>query len=70
MVYDNSGSFSHQPLRRPVRHRTPSTAEADALCIVQVAAENPRFTPDEVYAEIRKGRSDISRDMVRAVLLG
>lgn len=70
MVYDNSGPFSHQPLRRPVHRRTPSTAEANALHIAQVAAENPRFTPDEVHEEIRKGRSDISRDMVRAALRG
>ncbi len=71
MVYsDNSG----RRIRRPVRRRTPPTDsgldDAKTRYIRQVAAENPRFTPDEVHAEIYYGRHrhDIPKDMVRRVL--
>ncbi|MFI6441109.1 hypothetical protein [Streptomyces sp. NPDC050759] len=71
MVYsDDSG----RRIRRRVKRRAPSADsgidEAKARYIRQVAAENPRFTPDEVHAKIYydRGRHDISKDMVRKVL--
>lgn len=71
MVYsDNSG----RRIRRRVKRRTPPANsgldDAKTRYIRQVAAENPRFTPDEVHAEIYygRGRHDIPKDMVRRVL--
>ena len=71
MVYfDKSG----RRIRRPVRRRTPpedsGLDDAKTRYILQVAADNPRFTPDEVYAEIYygRGRHDITKAMVRQVL--
>lgn len=56
VYFDNSG----RRIRRPVRRRTPPTYngpdDAKTRYIRQVADENPRFTPDAVYAEIYYGR--------------
>ncbi|MEU1305793.1 hypothetical protein [Streptomyces shenzhenensis] len=71
MVYsDNSG---RRIRRRVKRRRQPAGSkpdEAKTRYIRQVAEENPRFTPEEVHAEIyyNRGRHDISKDMVRKVL--
>ena len=71
MVYfDKSG----RPVRRPVRRRTPPADpgldDAKTQYVLQVAADYPRFTPEEVYAEIRYGlrRHDITKAMVRGIL--
>ena len=73
MVYfDKSG----RRVRRPVRRRTPSADsgldDAKTRYILQVAADNSNFTPDEVYAEIYYGRRrhDITKAMVRKALAG
>ncbi|MCZ1003021.1 hypothetical protein O1M63_41630 [Streptomyces mirabilis] len=71
MVYsDNSG---RRIRRRVKRRRQPAGSnpdEAKTRYIRQVAEENPRFTPEEVHAEIyyNRGRHDISKNMVRNVL--
>ncbi|MEU5662712.1 hypothetical protein [Streptomyces longwoodensis] len=71
MVYsDNSG---RRIRRRVKRRRQPAGGkpdEAKTRYIRQVAEDNPRFTPEEVHAEIyyNRGRHDISKDMVRRVL--
>jgi hypothetical protein len=71
MVYSDDTA---RRIRLRVKRRTPSVGSApDAATtqyIRQVAAENPRFTAGEVYAEICYGRRrhDITKDMVRAVL--
>lgn len=71
MVYfDKSG----RRIRRPLQRRTPpadsNLDDAKTRYILQVAADNPRFTPEEVYAEIHYGRNrhDITKAMVRHVL--
>lgn len=66
VYYDNTGSR----IRRPLRRSGPSADDATARFIRQVAADHPRFTPDEVYAEISRSRhgQDITKQMVRAVL--
>lgn len=73
MVYfDKSG----RRVRRPVRRRTPPAdpglGDAKTRYILQVATEHPRFTPDEVHAEIYyvRGRHDITKAMVRKTLAG
>ena len=72
MVY--SDDTGRRIRRRPIKRHTPltdsGTTEADTRYILQVAEENPRFTPDEVHAEILygRGRQDITNQMVRAVL--
>ncbi|MEU5796998.1 hypothetical protein ABZ800_26230 [Streptomyces sp. NPDC047813] len=71
MVYsDNSG---RRIRRRVKRRRQPAGSkpdEAKTRYIRQIAEENPRFTPEEVYQYIyyNRGRHDISKDMVRRVL--
>ncbi|TDD97691.1 hypothetical protein [Actinomadura rubrisoli] len=61
-------------VRRPLQRSTsPAPADLDdakTRFILEVAAKHPRFTPEEVYAEIRYGqrRSDITTDMARHVL--
>jgi hypothetical protein len=70
--FDKSG----RRVRRPVRRRTPPADpeldDAKTRYILQVAADYPRFTPDEVYAEIYYGRRrhDITKAMVRQTLTG
>jgi hypothetical protein len=73
VVYpDKSG----RRVRRPVRRRTPpadpGNDDAKTRYILQVAATYPKFTPEEVYAEIYYGRRrhDITKAMVRRVLAG
>jgi hypothetical protein len=61
-------------IRRPIRRRTapadPGLDDAKTRYVLEVAAECPRFTPDEVYAEIYYGRHrhDIPKAMVRRIL--
>lgn len=60
-------------IRRPLRRRFPVEVKVDdaqTQCILEVAAEHPRFTPEEVHIEIRHGRrrGDITADMVRYIL--
>ncbi|MEU8179085.1 hypothetical protein AB0C14_40025 [Microbispora hainanensis] len=71
MVYfDKSG----RRIRRPIERRTPpediDLDDAKVRYILEVAAKHPKFTPEEVYAEIRYGRrrNDITKDLVRRVL--
>jgi hypothetical protein len=70
VYFDKSG----RRIRRPIQRRTPPTDpgldEAKTQYILEVASDHPRFTPDEVYAEIyyRRGRHDITKAMVRKVL--
>ncbi|WP_154814340.1 hypothetical protein [Actinophytocola xinjiangensis] len=73
MVYfDKSG----RPIRRKVRRRTlpvdPEISDAKTRYILEVATAHPRFTPDEVFAEIYYGRRrhDITKAMVRSTLSG
>ncbi|WP_432198902.1 hypothetical protein [Streptomyces sp. bgisy027] len=71
MVYfDNSGRRIHRRVRRRTPPADSGIDDAKTRYIRQVAAENPRFTPDEVYAEIYygRGRHDIPKHMVRRVL--
>ncbi|MCX4857504.1 hypothetical protein [Streptomyces canus] len=71
MVYsDNSGRRIHRPVRRRTPPAYSGPDDAKTRYIRQVAEENPRFTPDEVHAEIYygRGRHDIPKDLVRAVL--
>lgn len=70
MVYfDDTG----RRIRLRVR-RKPSSGgvfdQATIRYVRQVAERNPRFTPDEVHAEIchSQGRHDITRQAVRAIL--
>ncbi|MEV5774254.1 hypothetical protein AB0L49_23840 [Streptomyces antimycoticus] len=59
---------------RRVKRRPPSADsgldDANARYILQIAAENPGFTPDEVYAEIHygRGRHDIPKHVVHQAL--
>ena len=73
MVYwDKSG----RRVRRPVRRRTPTADpgldDAKTRYILQVATDHPKFTPEEVYAEIYygRGRHDITKAMVSKTLAG
>lgn len=70
VYYDNTGSRIHRPALRRTPPVNGAASGADTQYILQVAAEFPRFTPDEVYAEIHftRRRHDISQQMVRAVL--
>lgn len=57
-------------LRRRLPSR-PADLDDDRIgCILEVAREFPRFTPEEVLAEIRYGRrrDDITAPMARYVL--
>jgi len=61
-------------IRRPLRRRSPPAVtevdDAKTRYVLEVAAEHPRFTPEEVHAEIRYGRhrNDITKAMVRHIL--
>ncbi|MCF2126076.1 hypothetical protein L1I79_06425 [Strepomyces sp. STD 3.1] len=71
MVYsDNSGRRIRRRVKRRSQPAGSKPDEAKTRYIRQVAEENPRFTPEEVYAVIyyHRGRHDISKDMVRKVL--
>ncbi|WBB93346.1 hypothetical protein [Verrucosispora sp. WMMC514] len=71
MVYfDKSGRRINRPLQRRTPQPDPNLDAAKTRYILKVAAENPRFTADEVYAEIYHGRRrhDITKAMVRYVL--
>lgn len=59
----------HLPLRRRAPQEPDDLDDAKVSYIREVAAEYPRFTPEEVYAEIRYGRhrDDITTPMVRYV---
>jgi hypothetical protein len=62
------------PVRRPVRRRRqpadPGLDDAKTRYILEIAAANPRFTPEEVYYAIYyvRGRHDITKAMVRSTL--
>jgi len=72
VYFDKSG----RPVRRKVRRRTPPADpgldDAKTQYILEIAAAHPRFTPDEVYAEVYYGRRrhDITKAMVRKTLSG
>lgn len=68
--YDKSGGRVRPPRLRRSEPEVRGVSEADARFILQVAAENPKFTADEVYAEICHGRrrKDITKQTVRKVL--
>lgn len=70
MYSDNPGPRIRRAVKRPRPPAESTPDDAKARYIRQVAAENPRFTPDEVHAVIYhgRGRHDISKDMVRRVL--
>jgi hypothetical protein len=70
VYFDNSGRRIYRPVRRRAPAADTGPGDAKSRYIRQVAAENPRFTPDEVYAEIYygRGRHDISKHLVREVL--
>jgi hypothetical protein len=61
-------------IRRALRRRTsPAVTEVDdakTRYIREVAAKHPRFTPEEVHAEIHYGRRrrDVTKAMARHVL--
>ncbi|MEV7192255.1 hypothetical protein AB0N81_10665 [Streptomyces sp. NPDC093510] len=72
MVYfDNSGPRIRRSLRRRSPQDDSELDPAKTRYILNVAEEYPRFTPEEVYAEIYYGRRrhDIPKEMVRRVLV-
>lgn len=70
MYSDNPGPRIRRQVKRPRPPAENTPDDAKTKYIRQVAAANPRFTPDEVHAVIYydRGRHDISKDMVRRVL--
>lgn len=73
MIYDDgTGRRIYRPLRgtRPPSEMVSEPSEAVREAVRQVAAANPGWGPEEVYAEIRRTRHDISRDVVIAVMTG
>lgn len=71
MVYfDKSGRRVRRPVRRRTATAEPGQDDAKTRYILQIAAEYPNFTPEEVYAAIYYGRRrhDITKAMVRTVL--
>ncbi|MFD9949938.1 hypothetical protein ACFWYW_20320 [Nonomuraea sp. NPDC059023] len=71
MVYfDKSGRRIRRPLERRIPRADSNPDEAKARYIRDVAAQHPKFTPEEVYVEIRyvRRRNDITKDLVRRVL--
>ncbi|MEU5260611.1 hypothetical protein [Amycolatopsis sp. NPDC021455] len=73
MVYfENSGDGPDRPPRRRGSAPDPGLDDAKVRYILEVAAEHPRFTPEEVYATIYydRGRHDITKAMVRQTLDG
>ncbi|HEX5407981.1 MAG TPA: hypothetical protein VFX16_37430 [Pseudonocardiaceae bacterium] len=73
MVYfDKSGRRIRRPVRRRAASAEPGQDDAKTRYILQIAAEYPKFTPEEVHHAIyyHRRRHDISKAMVRAVLTG
>jgi hypothetical protein len=71
VVYsDNPGRRFHRRVKRRIPPAASRPEDAKARYIRKVAAQYPKFTADEVHAEIYygRGRHDISKDMVRKVL--
>jgi hypothetical protein len=70
VYFDKSARRIHRPLQRRTPPADAGPDDAKTRYILEVAAENPKFTPDEVYAEIYygRGRHDIPKRMVRKVL--
>ncbi|MGD6749572.1 hypothetical protein [Streptomyces sp. BH105] len=69
--FDNSGPRIRRPLRRRLPEGGSELDPAKTQYILNVAEEYPRFTPEEVYAEIyyARNRHDIPKEMVRRVLV-
>ncbi|MET7352314.1 MULTISPECIES: hypothetical protein [Streptomyces] len=73
MVYsDNPGRRIRRRVRRRRQPADSNPDEAKTRYIREVAEANPRFTAEEIHAEIyyNRGRHDISKDMVRKVIDG
>ncbi|WP_238005904.1 hypothetical protein KZZ52_41855 [Dactylosporangium sp. AC04546] len=70
--FDRSGRRIQRPVRRRTPPADPELDDAKVQYILEVAKDHPRFTPEEVYAEIYYGkrRHDITKAMVRQVLAG
>jgi hypothetical protein len=72
VYYDKSDRSVRRSLRRRAAEPDPGLDDAKVRYILEVAAENPRFTAEEVYATIyhTRGRHDITKAMVRQTLEG
>jgi predicted nucleic acid-binding protein len=72
VYFDKSGPRIHRPVRRRTPPADSGHDDAKTRYIRQAAADNPKFTPEEVYAEIYYGRRrhDITKAMVHKVLVG
>jgi hypothetical protein len=70
VYFDKSGRRIRRRLERSTPRADTDLDDAKTRYILEVAAKHPRFTPEEVYAEIRYGRrrNDIPKDLVRRVL--
>jgi hypothetical protein len=71
VVYsDRSGRRIRRPVRRRPQQDSGTDEDPKVQYIRQVAAEFPRYTPEEVYAEIYHGRNrhDIRKKLVLQVL--
>jgi hypothetical protein len=70
VYFDDSGNRIYRRVRRRTPPADSGADDAKTRYIRQVAEDNPRSTPDEVYAEIYyvRRRHDIPRAMVRRVL--
>lgn len=71
MVYsDKPGRRIYRAIQRRTPQADTDLDDAKTRYILEVAAEHPGFTPEEVHAEIRYGRrrNDITKAMVRHVL--
>jgi len=70
VYFDRSGPRIRRPVRRSTPPADPGLDDAKTRYIHQVATEHPKFTPDEVYAEIYHGRRrhDITKAMVHQTL--
>ncbi|WP_157441213.1 hypothetical protein [Actinoplanes awajinensis] len=69
---DKSGRRPRRPLKRRAAPKTSGLDDAKIRYILQIAEANPKFTADEVYAEIYyvRHRHDITKAVVRTVLAG
>jgi hypothetical protein len=71
VVYsDRSGRRIRRPVRRRPQQDPANDDDPKVQYIRRVAAEFPRYTPEEVYAEIYHGRNrhDIPKALVLQVL--
>jgi hypothetical protein len=70
VYFDKSGRRVHRPVRRRTPPADANPDEAKTRYILAIVNDHPRFTPEEVYAEIYYGRHrhDITKAMVRRVL--